>query len=73
MEALRAFVDDFMILRTQQPRLMEKLPELERINLSLLGKGVGPAILIDVAARNTTTDYITTESTTDESKLQESM
>jgi hypothetical protein len=44
--ALRSFVDDFMILKTQE-RLISNLPELARFSLSLVGKGVGPAILID--------------------------
>jgi hypothetical protein len=49
MAALRTFVDDFMVLKSQA-RLMKYLPELERFTLSLLGKGVGPAILIEAAA-----------------------
>jgi hypothetical protein len=49
MAALRTFVDDFMDLKSQE-RLTKSLPELERFNLSLLGKGVGPAILIESAA-----------------------
>ena len=48
--ALRAFVDDFMILKAQD-RLMTRLPELVRFNLSLVGKGVGPAILIEASAQ----------------------
>ena len=52
--ALRSFVDDFMILKTQQ-RLMKFVPELERFSLSLVGKGVGPAVLIEVTKKDTTT------------------
>ncbi|GAX28368.1 hypothetical protein FisN_4Hh030 [Fistulifera solaris] len=48
--ALRAFVDDFMILKAQD-RLMTQLPELRRFDLSLVGKGVGPAILIEASAQ----------------------
>jgi hypothetical protein len=50
MDALRTFVDDFDILKTQN-RLMDNLPELQRISVSLVGKGVGPAILIESVAR----------------------
>lgn len=46
VDALRVFVDDFIILKTQQ-RLMDHLPELSRFSISLVGKGVGPAILIE--------------------------
>jgi len=48
VDALRVFVDDFIILKTQQ-RLMDQLPELSRFSISLVGKGVGPAILIEAA------------------------
>lgn len=47
--ALKTFVDDFMTLKTQD-RLMKELPDLERFSLSLVGKGVGPAILVEAAA-----------------------
>jgi hypothetical protein len=49
MAFLITFVDDFIKLKSQG-RLMKSLPELERFNVSLLGKGVGPAILIESAA-----------------------
>ena len=49
IQALRSFVDDFMLLKTQE-RLMKYLPELEQCSLSLVGKGVGPAILLQVSA-----------------------
>jgi hypothetical protein len=49
VSALRSFVDDFMILKTQE-RLIESLPELSGFSLSLVGKGVGPAILVELAA-----------------------
>lgn len=49
MDDLRSFVDDFRALQTQE-RLMKHLPELQRFHLSLVGKGVGPAILVAVSA-----------------------
>lgn len=53
MDALQSFIDDFLFLKSQQ-RIMEHLPELERISLSLVGKGVGPAIVIETANRTDT-------------------
>lgn len=46
--ALRTLVDDLMAVKMDQ-RLMDSVPELARFSLSLVGKGVGPAILIDAA------------------------
>jgi hypothetical protein len=54
--ALRAFVDDFMIFKVQD-RLMAQLPELRRFDLSLVGKGVGPAILIEASAQKDAFKY----------------
>ena len=51
VEALRKFVDDFDEMKTQK-RLMNYLPELQRFSFSLLGKGVGPAIVIETAERS---------------------
>jgi hypothetical protein len=48
--ALKAFEEDFTILKTQG-RLMAYLPELKRISVSLIGKGVGPAFIIETQAR----------------------
>ncbi len=48
--ALQAFVDDFTILKTQG-RLMAYLPELTRLSVSMVGKGAGPALLIEAAER----------------------
>lgn len=48
--ALQAFVDDFTVLKTQG-RLMAYLPELARLSVSMVGKGVGPALLIEAAER----------------------
>jgi hypothetical protein len=54
--ALKSLVDGIMVLK-EQPRLMASLPELERFNVSLVGKGVGPAILLEVGGRNETNPY----------------
>jgi len=51
MNALKAFETDYKNLLTQQ-RLMKDLPELTRINVNLLGKGVGPALVIESSQRS---------------------
>ena len=51
VEALKTFADDFVVLKTQN-RLIDKLPELKRISVSLLGKGVGPALIIETSERS---------------------
>lgn len=48
--ALKAFVEDFTVLKTQD-RLMMYLPELRRFSISLVGKGVGPAFIIETSTR----------------------
>ena len=48
--ALQAFVDDFLILRNQFDQ-MEYLPEINRLTASLVGKGLGPAILLEATAK----------------------
>ena len=48
--ALKAFEEDFTILKTQE-RLIAHLPELNRISVSLVGKGVGPAFIIETNER----------------------
>ena len=48
--ALLAFAEDFTVLRTQR-RLMDYLPELRRFSVSVLGRGVGPALLIETEPR----------------------
>ena len=48
--ALKSFCNDFTILKTQ-PRLVDCMPELKRISVSVIGKGVGPAILIETETR----------------------
>ena len=52
MDALKMFVDDFFILKTQRPP-MDHLPDLERVSASLVGKGLGPAIVLEVAPNST--------------------
>jgi hypothetical protein len=48
--ALLAFAEDFTVLKTQT-RLMDHLPELKRFSISVLGRGVGPALLIETEKR----------------------
>lgn len=48
--ALKAFVEDFTVLKTQN-RLMVGLKELKRLSVSLVGKGVGPALIIESSKR----------------------
>ncbi|KAL3788236.1 hypothetical protein ACHAW5_000832 [Stephanodiscus triporus] len=48
--ALLAFAEDFTVLKTQD-RLMAFMPELKRFSVSVLGKGLGPALLIETEAR----------------------
>ena len=51
MTGLASFIEDFSILKMQQ-RLIEQLPELERISVSLLQKGeLGPALIIEASKR----------------------
>ena len=55
IDALHAFVDDFAALKAQMLE-RECLTELERISLSLVGRGVGPALLIET--KNRTIDEV---------------
>lgn len=48
--ALKSFANDFTILKTQE-RLVDFMPELKRISVSVIGKGVGPAMLIETDPR----------------------
>jgi hypothetical protein len=48
--ALLAFAEDFTVLKTQD-RLASRLPELRRFSVSVLGKGLGPALLIETERR----------------------
>ena len=50
LAALQAFVDDFLILKNQFDQ-MDNLPELNRLTASLVAKGLGPAILLEVTAK----------------------
>ncbi|KAL7536987.1 hypothetical protein ACHAXR_007522, partial [Thalassiosira sp. AJA248-18] len=50
ISALMAFAEDFTVLKTQG-RLMDFLPELRRFSVSVVGKGVGPALVIETEAR----------------------
>eukprot|EP00545_Synedropsis_sp_CCMP1620_P007183 CAMPEP_0119008190 /NCGR_PEP_ID=MMETSP1176-20130426/3525_1 /TAXON_ID=265551 /ORGANISM="Synedropsis recta cf, Strain CCMP1620" /LENGTH=437 /DNA_ID=CAMNT_0006960477 /DNA_START=20 /DNA_END=1333 /DNA_ORIENTATION=- len=51
--ALQTFVDDFLVLKTQSDQ-MEYLPELERVSASIVGKGLGPAVLLEVTPKTAT-------------------
>ena len=50
VQSLMTFVDDFLVLKTQS-RLMEYLPELERFSIGVVGKGAGPAIVIETTEK----------------------
>mgnify|MGYP005849528823 CR=1 FL=1 len=50
VDSLRTFVDDFLVIKGQD-RLMQHLPELERFSVSLVGKGAGPAIILETKAK----------------------
>mmetsp|Transcript_11677 Transcript_11677/g.25254 ORF Transcript_11677/g.25254 Transcript_11677/m.25254 type:complete len:431 (-) Transcript_11677:99-1391(-) len=50
VSALMAFAEDFTVLKTQA-RLMDYLPELRRFSVSVLGRGVGPALIVETEAR----------------------
>lgn len=64
---LQTFVRDFANIKAEE-RLISVLPELTRISLSLVGRGVGPAILIDVAEVKAE-DMLTDETDTPEPQL----
>jgi hypothetical protein len=48
IHALQPLVDDWVILKSQTDKT-RFLPEIDRVSLSMVGKGAGPAILIEVA------------------------
>lgn len=50
LSALLAFCEDFTTLKTQQ-RLITQMPELRRLSVSVIGKGVGPALVIETIDR----------------------
>lgn len=73
VDALQTFVDDFLVLKTQS-RLMDHLSELQRISISVVGKGVGPAIVIETADKSTfDLQRSTSESSFEEPKVTAAM
>ncbi|CAJ1912226.1 unnamed protein product [Cylindrotheca closterium] len=52
IDSLQSFVDDFLAIKANE-RLMEYLPELARFNVTLLGRGVGPALVVETSNRTT--------------------
>lgn len=50
MGTLRSLVDKFETMKNQE-HLMNHLPELTRFSIDLVGKGVGPAIVIETSNR----------------------
>jgi hypothetical protein len=66
MDALRALADEFMVFKTQR---RQGMPELERVSLSLLGKGkVGPAMILEVANATQTSSTIANHSNNSNNK-----
>ena len=53
MGALKGFCQDFIVLKGQDC-LMTHLPELQRFRISLVGKGIGPAFIIEASQRTST-------------------
>ena len=53
MGALKSFCQEFIALKGQD-RLMAHLPELQRFRISLVGKGNGPAFIIEASQRAST-------------------
>jgi hypothetical protein len=53
MDALQLFVDNFDLLKSEE-HIQKYLPEVTRFNVTLLGKGVGPALVVETANRTTT-------------------
>jgi hypothetical protein len=52
VETLRAFVDEFTAIKNITT-IVDNIPELSRISCSLVGKGVGPALIIETQNRTT--------------------
>mmetsp|Transcript_16138 Transcript_16138/g.39497 ORF Transcript_16138/g.39497 Transcript_16138/m.39497 type:complete len:406 (+) Transcript_16138:79-1296(+) len=50
IDSLQSFVDDFAAIKAND-RLMEYTPELARFNVSLVGRGVGPALVVETSNR----------------------
>lgn len=53
MGALKGFCQDFIVLKGQDC-LMTHLPELQRFRISLVGKGIGPAFIIEASEHTST-------------------
>lgn len=53
IDALQSFVDDFASIKANE-RLMKYLPEISRFNVTLLGRGVGPALVVETSNRTAT-------------------
>ena len=62
IDTLRSWVDHFTSIQSQQQHITRLLPDLQRFHVSLVGKGVGPAILVET--QNATDDDTTTTTTT---------
>jgi hypothetical protein len=50
VDSLQTFVDDFATLKADE-RMMDSLFELKRFNVTLVGRGVGPALIVETANR----------------------
>jgi hypothetical protein len=74
ISALRSFVTAFRTMQTD-PYIQQQLPEMCYFHLSLVGNGMGPAMLIEVSMPTTgasTTDTAATESGTESFQEQPS-
>ena len=76
--ALKALEEDFVLLLLQD-RLMQYLPELSRISISMIGKGTGPALILETKDRTQeeiderTSRVALADGKTDESKTTEAL
>ena len=50
VDDLKIFVDRFSVMKTQE-RLMDPLHDLRRFSMNLLGKGIGPALILETENR----------------------
>jgi len=50
METLKIFVEEFSAIKNQSS-VMENIPELQRVSVSLVGRGLGPAMVIEASNR----------------------
>lgn len=71
VDTLSTFVNDFETIKNKE-RIMTAVPELERVSVSLVGQGIGPAILMDVAEAKPE-DISTVEVDTPEPQLSAAM